>query len=124
MSKAERVENLKTMIAQNDKNWGSYDAKGNAAVDRAVMFAANKILEQAKAEVEGAEQFSLATRISAVESATNKFRKACKNYPDSGLMDTDVREQVYFFLESLLTVSGVDETFANYAVRSIKYGGF
>jgi hypothetical protein len=114
------VEQLEKIVPSKSRTWGAYDAKGDRAVNTAMTFAANGLIDLARKEAEGETDvpFSLAKRAVIVEKAVIKFRKACEKHPDSGLEDTDVRDSVHGFLCNLLHKSGVDFRFAHDLVDS------
>lgn len=119
-----RTQDLETLIAHTDQKWGAMNKEGDAAVSGAMMLSSNKLTAQTTKEEDAGARFSLAKRLEAIEDGVAKFREESKSHPDSGLMNSEVRGQVFDYLGSLLATSGVEETLAREMVQGIRYGGF
>jgi hypothetical protein len=118
-------ERLHKWMVKDDSKWGSYDDAGNKSVCQTMQFASNSLLGLAMEEAEQGPKThpSLGKRVVIIEDAVTRFRMAVANCPDSGLDDTDVRDQVYGYLVHVLTASGVSEHLARGIVSSMPISG-
>lgn len=123
MSTVERLESMQGHV-NRDKTWGSYDKKGDSAVNRAMMPVLRKMLDAAREEEQQRAHFSLAKRVAAVEKGVAAFHKAIRSNPDSGLEDSDPRDVVFHFLKQALIASGVEEELARHIMRVMPVDSF